>query len=200
MSAPQHSFANPGPAGLIALAVVCFSLFAVLTGRVPHEVLPLLACWQFGGFVVQLITGVIELKDHSIAGGNVFTYFAAFFMLTGAAESITKYLLLSHNLPFSPLVDGWAWLVLAIATTLLTPAYLTGTPFLFTALVFADVAIWAVALQDLQLVAAATASPIAGWFLLITGILGLYIAAGVVLNTTFNKTILPLGTPIVKVE
>lgn len=200
MSQPQHSFANPAPAGLIALSLVCFCLFAVLTGRVPAEALPMLACWQMGGFVVQIITGVIELKDHNIAGGNVFTYFAAFFMLTGALQSITKYLFIVNKVPFSVAVDGWAWLVLAIGTTALTPAFLAGSPFLFLALVTADIAIWAVALGDLAIIGGPAAHAIAAWFLLFTGILGLYIAMGVVLNNTFKKSVIPLGTPIVKVE
>lgn len=197
MSQPEHSFANPAPAGLIALALVCFTLFAILTGRVPHEALPLLACWQFGGFIVQIITGVIELKDHNIIGGNVFTYFSAFFMATGASESILKYLLTVNKLPFASQIDGWAWLVLAIATTVMTIGYLTSTPFLLAALITADVAIWAVALTDLGFIAGA---PIAAWFLLVTGILGLYVAFGVALNTHYKKVIIPLGKPLVKVE
>ncbi len=200
MAQQEHSFANPGPAGLIALALVCFCFFAILTGRVPHEVLPLLACWQAGGFIVQIITGIIELKDHNVVGGNVFTYFAAFFMLTGALESITKYLLLVNKLPFAAQIDGWAWLVLAIATTMLTPAYLLSTPFLLAALITADIGIWAVALMDLGVVSHAVGAPIAAWFLLFTGILGLYIALGIVMNTAFKRTIIPLGKPLVRLE
>lgn len=199
MSQHEHSFANPTPAGLIALAIACFTLFALLTGKVPHEALPILACWQFGGFITQIITAVIELKDKNIAGGNVFTYFAAFFMLTGGLESITKYLLSTTGLPFSAAVDGYAWLVLAIATTLLTPAYLAGSSILFLGLICADVAIWAVALMDLGVISHHVGAPVAGWFLLFLGIIGLYLAAAVVLNTVFKRTILPPGKPLVKV-
>jgi len=200
MSQHEHNFANPTPAGLIGLSVACFTLFALLTGRVPHEVLPILATWQFGAFVAQIITAVIELRDKNIAGGNVFTYFASFFCFTGGLESLTKYYLSTNGLPFSAAVDGYAWLVLAIATTLLTPAFLAGSSVLFAGLITADIAIWAVALMDLKVIAPTIGAPTAGWFLLFLGIIGLYLAGGTVLNTVFKKTILPLGKPIIKVD
>jgi len=158
----------------------------------------MLACWQFGAFIVQIITGIIELKDKNIAGGNVFCYFAAFFCFTAGLQSITKYLLTTAGLPLSTLVDGYAWLVLAIVTTLLTPAFLVGPSILFLGLIFADIAIWAVALMDLHIISHQVGAPVAGWFLLFLGIVGIYLAAGRVLNTVFNRTILPLGSPLAK--
>jgi succinate-acetate transporter protein len=102
------------------------------------------------------------------------------------------------GLPFAAQIDGYAWLVLAIATTLLTPAYLVGSSILFLGLIFADIAIWAVALMDLGIIGHHIGAPVAGWFLLFLGIIGIYLAGGVVLNTVFKKTILPLGKPLIK--
>ena len=82
MATQQHSFANPAPAGLGALAMACFTFYAMFTGKVSHDALPLLACWLVGGAICQLTCGLIELKDHNISGGNVFLFFGAFFMAT----------------------------------------------------------------------------------------------------------------------
>jgi hypothetical protein len=71
----------------VALAVACFGFAAVFLGKVTAEGLPLLFAWLMGGCLMQYTTAVMELKDHNITGGNVFLFFAAFFML-GAGLSV----------------------------------------------------------------------------------------------------------------
>lgn len=49
MSDHEHVFANPAPAGLIALAMACWTFWAMYTGRVTGDAGPVLACWMVGG-------------------------------------------------------------------------------------------------------------------------------------------------------
>ncbi|PKM77159.1 MAG: hypothetical protein CVU90_08385 [Firmicutes bacterium HGW-Firmicutes-15] len=201
MSSSEHGgvWANPAPAGLTALAVACFGFFSVLTGKVPHSVLPLLGCWLIGGFVVQMVVGVIELRQGAILGGNVFLFFSAFFMLVGGLEFIIRTSPAWAAANPSNAVDGWAWLVLTITTILWTPAYMKTAPSTLSLLVISlDIGIVFFTLMELGLIAAAIGATYAGWFLLIAGILGIYIAAGIQLNTAFGKTIFPLGGPMLK--
>ena len=100
--AHEHSFATPGPAGLGALAVACFGFGAVFLGLVKPGGLPILAAWLFGGCLVQYTTAVIELKDHNVLGGNVFLFFAAFFMLGAALSTLSKFFLLAGAGAFIP--------------------------------------------------------------------------------------------------
>lgn len=93
--AHEHSFATPGPAGLAALAVACFGFAASFLGLVDVSGLPMLSAWLIGGFVVQIVGSVMELKDHNITGGNVFLFFAAFFMLAAAISSFAKWYMIS---------------------------------------------------------------------------------------------------------
>ena len=58
----MKEWANPTPAGLVALAVACFGFFAILSGRVTHDAMPLLGAWLLGGFVVQFIVALLDLK------------------------------------------------------------------------------------------------------------------------------------------
>lgn len=194
----QGGWANPGPAGLTALAIACFTFFAVLTGKVDHSCIPLLGCWLLGGFVVQLIVGLVELMEGVLIGGNVFTFFAAFFMLTGGLEFFVKYAGALNGWTMDARIDGYAWVVLSITLIVWTFGYLKTAPLaLNLAVLCLDVACPLVALRDLGL-AGPAAGAMAGNFLLLAGIFGIYVAGGIILNTTFGKTILPLGSPVIK--
>ena len=42
-----------------------FLFFAILTGKVTGAAAPFLGCWLLGGFAIQIIVGILDLK-----GGN----------------------------------------------------------------------------------------------------------------------------------
>ena len=193
-----HDWANPGPAGLVALAMACFTFFAVFTGRVSHGAIGLLGCWLIGGFVVQVIVALIELKEGNTTGGNVFLYFSAFFMLASGLELIFKYLAMQFGWQMDAKIDGWAWLPLAIALIAWTPAYFKSPLSLLVVVLALDPAVLMVSLFDMGVINKAVYAPIAGKLLLTGGIFGLYTAAAIVLNTAYGKTILPMGKPLVK--
>ena len=91
MSNHQASWTSAGPAGLVALAVACFVFFALLTGRVEHSAIPIMGLWLIGGFVIQLVTALLELREGNMLGGNVFTFFSAFFMLVTGVEMLFRF-------------------------------------------------------------------------------------------------------------
>ena len=187
------AWANPAPAGLTAYAIACFTFYAVLTGRVPHSTVPMLGCWLLGGFIVQIVVALIELREGALLGGNVFLVFSGFFMLTGGLEFLLK----GFGINATSEIDGWAWLVLLLTLVLWTPAYLKTSPRVMGILVLVlDVGVLFVTLRDLGAVSGATGSPIAGYALGISGILAIYLAAAMQLNAAFGKTLLPLGKPI----
>jgi len=192
-------WANPAPAGLVALAIACFTFYCILTGHVGHTAIPLLACWLLGGFIVQFVVGILELKEGAILGGNVFLFFSGFFMLTGAAEFIVKaYFGSVHGTPIDTRIDGYAWVVLATILILWTPAYLkTSNALMGLAVILLDVACVIVAGTDGGWMAKSW-SPMAGNLLGVTGILAIYIASAIQLNTAFGKSILPLPGPMIK--
>lgn len=206
MSGDGKGWANPAPAGLVALGLACFTFYYILYGyeaygfTSPAGALPLLGCWLAGGFVVQIIVGVVELMEGNSTGGNVFTVFASFFMLAGGMEFFVKYFAAANkwSIPLNTVVDGYAWAALAIFIVSWTPAYFKGTSVLALAVISLDVAVVTIALMDLKLIDKAAGDPIAAYTLLITGILGLYLAGAMILNTAFGKSILPIPGPWVK--
>lgn len=192
----HKGWANPAPAGLVALAVACFTFYGVLTGKVDHSCIPLLGCWLIGGFVIQIVVGVMELLEGNSTGGNVFTFFAAFFMLVGGLEFFVKFMAHVNAWPIDARIDGWAWSALAIALLMWTPAYFKAPLILTIAVLALDVAVPIVALMDLKVISHAWA-PVAGNALMVSGILALYISSAIIINTAFEKEILPMPGPLV---
>ncbi len=197
MSGGNHGWANPSPAGLVALGIACFTFFALLTGKVEHTALPLMGVWLLGGFIVQIVVGLIELKEGNIVGGNVFTFFAAFFMFVTGLNMIVKFWAASKGIALDARIDGWAWLVLAIALTFFWPCYLAGPKSMGLAVTAIVPAGWILCLMDLHIIGHEYAL-IAGWLILITGALGLYTGLAIAVNTRFQRAVLPVGSPILK--
>lgn len=182
-------WANPTPAGLVALAVACFCFFALLSGRVDHSALPLVGCWLLGGFVVQFTAAVIDLRMNNNAGGNTFLFFAAFFMLVGGLEMIMKYTLGANGMAFDATVDGYAWIVLTLSLLLWTPAFFRTA--LMPIIIMLDLSLPFITLLDLGILDK-TFKVIPAYGLLLAGTYAIYLAAAMVVNATLGKTLYPI--------
>lgn len=193
----QKEWANPTPAGLIALAVACFGFFAVLSGQVEASATPLLGIWLLGGFLVQVIVGLLDLKAGNGTGGNTFLFFGAFFMLVGGLEFLFKWHAVNTGMVLDARIDGWAWVVLTLTLWLWTLAFLK-SPFLLTAVVLCvDVALPFIALADLGVIAK-SATVISAWALLAAGAIAIYLASALLVNAAFGKKVLPMPGPLLK--
>lgn len=190
-------WSNPTPAGLVALAVACFGFFALLSGKVTGAAMPLLGCWLLGGFVVQVIVGIIDLKGGNTTGGNTFLFFSAFFMFVSGIEMIFKFNMLTNKITFDGRLDGWAWLALMFVMYLWTPAFFRASFFLTLIVLALDVALPFLALMDMG-VLPGSFKPIPAYSLLAAGIFGIYLASAIVVNTAFGKKVYPVPDPIIK--
>ena len=192
----QHLFATPLPAGLGALGIACFGLFALFSGRTSHEAGPILVAWFIGGFVVQLVTAVIEFRDKSVAGGNVFLVFACFFMLTGAVSLTTKYFLGAFKMPLDLSVEAWLWLPAGLWLAIMLPCFLKGPSVLFILGVCVEVIVICLIAIDFHF-AAPVFAKLASWSALISGIMAIYLSGAIAMNAVFGKTVLFVGNPLV---
>jgi len=191
LSVKTAPWANPTPAGLVALAVACFCFFALLNGLVEKSAMPLVGCWLLGGFAVQLVVALADLKQGNHAGGNTFLYFSAFFMLVGGLEMFVKYNALTAGAPADARIDGFAWIPLTLALLLWTPAFMKPFSLLSLVVLALDVALPFITLLDLQ-VLPASFSAIPAYALLFAGLIALYLGAAQVVNTALGKTIYPV--------
>jgi len=189
----EHSFANPSAAGLGALAVACFGFGAVFTGLIKPDGFLLLAAWLVGGGIVQYTVAVIELKDHNLAGGNVFLFFSAFFMFAAALSLLAKYLMIAGLLGDfkpNPLVEGYCWMAGAAFLTAATPAYLKSAKPMLILVILIDIALWMIVFKDMGKLDP-TLVPTIGYALYAAGWIGVYMVAALVNNTVFGRQIIP---------
>jgi len=181
-------WANPTPAGLVALAVACFCFFALLCGMVEKSAMPLMGCFLIGGFIIQFVVALLDLKGGNLPGGNTFLYFSAYFMLVSGAEMFFKY----YGTGLDTRIDGWAWMVLMLVVLLWTPAFFKGSGMLFLMMLVLNLAVPCVVISDLKLFAPETSaifSQAAGWLLLVCGIMGIYLSAALIVNDTYGREI-----------
>ncbi len=186
-----EEWANPTPAGLVALAVACLCFFAQLNGLVDKSAMPLLGCWLLGGFVVQLVVAIVDLKGRNYAGGNTFLFFSAFFMLVGGIEMFLKFQGIEAGAPLDTRIDGFAWMALTIALILWTPAFFKTFSLLSLVILALDIALPFITLMDLKLLPA-TFAPVPAYALLAAALIALYLGAALVVNTTYGKTVYPV--------
>ena len=187
----QKEWANPTPAGLVALAVACACFFAFLTGRVQPSAIPLIGCWLLGGFVIQLVVGLLDLKSGNLAGGNTFLFFCAFFMLVGGLEMLLKHNAIQAGAPLDGRIDGYAWTVLTLVVWLWTPAFCVKFSLLSVIVILLDIALPFISLIDLGVLSRDFAH-IPAWSLLAAGAVAVYLCSAMVVNGTYKKKIYPL--------
>ncbi|MCL2024715.1 MAG: hypothetical protein FWG78_02925 [Coriobacteriia bacterium] len=191
---PVPEWANPTPAGLVALAVACFCFFALLNGFVETSALPLIGCWLIGGFVIQVIVALLDLKNKNFVGGNTFLFFSGFFMLAGGLEMFVKYHGVLTGVPVDARIDGWAWLALAIVVLLWTPAFMKPFSLLSLIVLTLNVALPFIVVLDLGILPM-TWAPVPAYALLVAGCLGIYLSAAMIVNGALGKTFYPVIGP-----
>jgi len=184
-------WSNPTPAGLVALAVACFCFFALLNGLIEPSAMPLIGCWLIGGFVVQAIVAILDLKGGNSTGGNTFLFFCAFFMLVGGLAMFFKYSAIVSGAPLDARIDGYAWAALTLTMLLWTPAFLKPFSLLSLIVIALDVALPVITLIDLQILPGSFAF-IPAYALLAAGLIGIYLSAAIVVNTARGKKFYPV--------
>jgi len=197
MSEHDKGWGNPAPAGLIALAIAALMFYALLSHKIDHSAAVYIGIWLLGGFVTQFTVAVIELREGSVTGGNVFLFFASFFMLVGGLTDILGYCVSLNGWHMDATVNGWAWIILLAALVIWTPAYLKEAPKIMGVLVMdLDIMVFCVTFMKLGSQASALVS-IGAYTALIGAIIAVYFASAMVLNNAFGKVVLPVGKPII---
>lgn len=193
MSDESHSgLANPAPLGLIGFGFTTVILSLINAGLLPKGgepvVLPL--AFAFGG-LIQIIAGTMEFRTGNTFGMVAFLSYGAFWWwfallvllgghgvldLTQAGSTIAAVLILW----------GVFTLYMWIATFRLIKALWW---------VFLTLWITFFLLGFGDLLAAPAVSRAGGWVGLLCGLLAMYTSFALVTNSTFGKTVLPIGGP-----
>lgn len=200
MSNQKSGWANPMPAGVTALAIAVFIFYGMFTGKVGHDAYIIGGIWLICGFFVQIVVGIIELKEGSVSGGNTFTWFSAYFMLATGLVWVFEYFARIYGWAFDPRIAGYTWLAITIVLWLEIPTFAKTMPLLmFTLIMVMNCSLPMITGINLGLLDPKVWGPIAGNMAGISGLLGAYSAAAVMNNTVFGKQIMPFPGPIIKV-
>jgi succinate-acetate transporter protein len=153
--------------------------------------MPLIGCWLLGGFVIQLVVGLLDLKGGNYAGGNTFLFFCSFFMFVSGLEMFFKYNGIAAGTPLDTRIDGFAWLALTLVVYLWTPAFMKSFGLLSLVVLALDVALPFITLNDFQILPVHLRA-IPAYALLVAALFAIYLSAALVVNTTFGRKVFPV--------
>lgn len=183
--------ADPGPMGLAGFGLTTFCLSAINAGLVAKEALGIVIALAiiYGG-IIQLLAGMWEFKKNNVFGATAFSSYGAFWIAFAIFEmgNILKW----FNIP-----EQGVFLFL-LAWTIFTFYMWIGTFALNKALitVFSSALITFI-LLDLGAAGIPLAHTIGGYLGLVTAFSAWYASAAGILNTVYNRIVLPIG-PIKK--
>lgn len=201
MSNENSSWANPMPAGLTALTIAVFIFYGMFTGKVTGAAIAIGGIWLICGFFVQMVVGIIELKEGSVVGGNTFTWFSGYFMLATGLVWIFEYFATINGWKFDAHIAGYTWLAITIILWLQWPALAKSMPLtVFLLICVMNLSLPLITGINLGLLDPKVYGPIAGNMAGISGLFGAYSSAAVMNNTAFGRQIFPFPGPIIKTK
>ncbi|RIV22900.1 hypothetical protein D2Q93_08720 [Alicyclobacillaceae bacterium I2511] len=182
---------DPGPLGLAGFALTTFVLSTVNAGLFPGTVLgTFLPLALFYGGLAQLLAGMWEFRTGNTFGATAFTSYGAFWMSLGTLV----YLELNGTLKFGPDANIALGLFL-IAWTIFTFYMWIGSFGTNKALISVfTLLLLTFIFLDFGAFGSANMTKIGGWLGILTGIAAWYASAAGVINSTFGKTVLSVGT------
>ena len=189
----KNLMANPAPLGLMGFGMTTVLLNIHNAGFIALGSM-ILAMGIFYGGLAQIIAGILEYKKGNTFGVTAFTSYGLFW-LSFVALVIIPNLITGITAPNST----------ALATYLFMWGLFTFMMFISTLkknkalqFVFISLAIlfWLLTLGDFT--GNATITMIAGYEGIICGLSAIYLAMAEVINETYGKTILPIGSPTIK--
>jgi len=189
---PKSALANPAPLGLIGFGLTTVILSLINAGVLPKGgepvVLPL--AFAFGG-LIQMLAGVMEFRTGNTFGTTAFLSYGAFWWWFALLVLLGGHGVLDLSQAGSTIavtLIGWGvfTLYMWIATFSLTKALWW---------VFLTLWITFFLLGFGDLLGAPGLVRSGGWVGLVCGLLAMYTSFALVTNSTFGKTVLPIGAP-----
>jgi hypothetical protein len=183
-------FANPAPLGLIGFGLTTVMLSLINAGVLPKGgepvILPL--AFAFGGFI-QMIAGVMEFRCGNTFGTVAFLGYGAFwwwfaFLVLLGGRGVLDLTQAGGTIAVTLIAWGVFSLCMWVATFRLTKALWC---------VFLTLWITFFLLGFGDLLGAHRLTQAGGWIGLFCGLGAMYTSFALVTNSTFGKTVLPLG-------
>lgn len=185
----HRAVADPGPLGLAAFALTTFILSVFNAGILDSALEPVvLPVALFYGGLVQLLAGMWEFVKNNTFGALAFSSYGAFWMSFAAYVKFVVPELPAGSAHQATGLFLLAWTIFTVYMTVVTLKISVGLMSVFVplAITFALLTVGAFA-------QAPTVTNVAGMVGLLTAATAWYNSFAGVLNTTWKRTVLPLG-------
>ena len=184
--------ANPAPLGLVAFGLTTVVLSAINAGLLSKEAMPAVIplAFAFGG-LAQIFAGFMEFKNGNTFGTVAFTSYGlfwwwfAFMKFTVGAGVMTA--------PSEAGV-GVALLMWGVFTLYMWISTFRSVRALWSVFLLLWITFFLLAGGHFGL----GTGPLGGWLGLLCGLNAMYVSFAEVTNGTFGRTVIPLGSPILK--
>lgn len=189
----KDSFASAAPAENMVLAFFLMVLFIVVAGYTPPATALVLIPLGFSASVVQTITGIIQLKNHDILGGNINLAFSVF-TWQACIENLLKALqIIPADTAF---IDGWLYLMMGLVLLGITPISFKVNSAVAMFIGGAD--IFFIGTAYASLLGSPAVGFYAAWGLVLCIISCLWQGVGITLNTLYGQETVKFGPPLIK--
>ena len=185
-------FANPAPLGLIGFGSTTIILSLINAGLLPKGGEPVVLPLAFAvGGLIQIIAGMMEFRTGNTFGMVAFLSYGAFWWWFASLVLLGSHGVLALSQAGSTIaivLIGWGvfTLYMWVATFRLSKA-------LWCVFLTLWITFFLLGFGDLLHVP--TLSRAGGWLGLVCGLLAMYTSFALVTNSTFGKTVVPLGAP-----
>ena len=182
------NWSSGGSASLYLVGALHVGIFAFATGQVGAESAPFLGFWILGCAIALLMLAMVELRRGEVLFGTIGMVFGGL-LGVGGALSFIRSMWVAGILP----IDGWWFLSAGIILFLLLPSVRK-----VSWLMFGGIAEIGITLTILGLGMMGVFGPpepplrLAGWLALLFAIFCWYEATAQLVNTVYNKQVLPL--------
>jgi len=190
---PQASvsppFADPAALGLGAFALTTFVLSVINAGLIPKAVEPVvLGLALFYGGLAQFAAGIWEFANRNVFGATAFCSYGAFWLSFWFLSQFS-----AGSLPAADAGKGIGLYLLgwAIFTAYMTVSAWRVSMGVFAVFVFLTLTFIALFLGAFSGAAGLTA--LGGWLGIVTALVAWYCSLAVVANSTYKRTVLPVG-------
>lgn len=184
--------ANPAPLGLVGFGLTTVVLSTINAGILPHDALPAVVplAFAFGG-LAQIIAGVLEFKNGNTFGTVAFTSYGLFWWWFAFLHWTIGAGLIQAPSAAGVGVVLLLWGVFTLYMWISTFRSHFGLWWVFLTL---WITFFLLAGGDLGMGTGA----LGGLVGIVCGLSAMYVSFAEVTNETFGRTVLPLGSPIIK--
>lgn len=194
----QNGWPDPTPIALFVIGgILIGGFFPMLAGFVSMGAMPIVGCILVSSGIVFLILLVVCLKNGDLFGACLNGVFGVLLALAPGAIFLTEFIASGTGVEVDPRLTGWY--LTYCAPILLILSFPAGKRLWHMALVLL-VLVVLLALMGPVFAGFLPVSilPALGWGIFAVGLYFLYLAGAIMINTEFQKPILPLGGPLFK--